>query len=596
MEGDATQGMNEARSPGISGSARSASRREGVAALVALLFLNVALSFNNWWPTFFVVPDARLSPEFVLLWVVLLVTVRMHGRVPQALISGLAAVTLLYTIGRYADVTAPALFGREINIYWDGAQLPRFLWVTARDESAWQALGIVGVAVLALWGLYRLLRAAIGVVARVAAPIALRSKTALALSGIAVVLALANTAGVRATWPVISRPVTPSLVRQGVILRDALSPARLAAALPASPAFTSDLAELSGSDVELIFLESYGAFVFDNPAAHNALAGPRSAFARAIQSSGRWVVSAFVRSPTFGGASDLAHLSLLSGIDLSDPLRHHLLLASDRPTLLRYFESCGYETYGFYPALSWEWPERAFYGYDHFLDARTLDYRGPEFGYWKVPDQYSIARFHQLNPERADSPPRFLFFATINTHAPFRPLPPYQPDWSKLLSPQPYAAADVRRALADHIDWTDLRAPYVRSIAYNYRWLAGYVAQPRRRDVLLILLGDHQPMGAVTGEGASWDVPVHIIGTNAELRDRLVAAGFRQGIEPMYPSLGGMHELTPLLLKAFDGHGVATVTRAAGARGASAKLSRSVHCGPAQHRAGEVGRPSSASG
>jgi len=528
-----------------------------------MLFLNTALSFNNWWPTFLIVPDARLSPEFVLLWVVLLVTVRARGGVPDALISGLAAVYLLYTIGRYADVTAPALFGREINLYWDGAQLPRFLWVTARNDSVWQALGIVAVALLGLCSLYWVLRAAIGVVARVAAPIALRSKTGLTLTGIAVVLALANTVGVRATWPVISRPVTPSLVKQGVILQNALSPLRVAAALPASPGFKSDLAALSGSDLELFFLESYGAFVFDNAAAHEALAAPRAALARSIASTGRWVVSAFVRSPTFGGASDLAHLSLLTGIDLSDPLRHHLLLTSDRPTLIRYFEARGYETYGFYPALSWEWPERAFYGYDHFLEARGLGYRGPEFGYWKIPDQYSIARFHELNPEHPDSPPRFLFFATISTHAPFRPLPPYQPDWSKLLSAQPYAAADVARALGDRIDWTELRAPYIRSIAYNYHWLAGYVAQPRRRDFLLILLGDHQPMGAVTGEGASWDVPVHIVGTNAVLRDRLVAAGFRQGIEPKHPALGGMHELTPLLLKAFDSHRMPSASRAA---------------------------------
>jgi hypothetical protein len=553
-----------------------------VKAVVAMLFLNAALSFNNWWPTFAVMPDARLAPEFVLLWVVLLLTVHFHGRVSGRLIGGLAAVYLLYVIGRYADVTAPALFGREINLYWDGAQLPRFLWVTARNGSVWQALGIVAAALLALGALYWILRTAIAVVARDAVPLAIRSRTGLALTGIAVALALANTAGVRATWPVISRPVTPSLVKQGVILRDALSPVRLAAALPASPRFKSDLAALSGSDLELFFLESYGAFVFDNAVAHEALAAPRAALARSIASTGRWVVSAFVRSPTFGGASDLAHLSLLTGIDLSDPVRHHLLLASDRPTLIRHFESCGYETYGFYPALSWEWPERAFYGYDHFLEARGLGYRGPEFGYWKIPDQYSIARFHELNPEHPDSPPRFLFFATISTHAPFRPLPPYQPDWTKLLSPQPYAPADVARALADRIDWTDLRAPYVRSIAYNYRWLADYVAQPRRRDFLLILLGDHQPMGAVTGEGASWDVPVHVIGTNAVLRDRLVAAGFRQGIEPKHPRLGGMHDLTALLLKAFDGRPAGTVTPVAevGDEVSRAKR-RAAGCGPA---------------
>lgn len=518
-----------------------------------MLLLNLALSFDNWWPTFWIKPDARLAPEFVLLWVVLLVAVGFRGRAPQALVGGLAAVYFVYVLGRYADVTAPALFGREINLYWDGAQLPRFLWVTAQDLPLWQTLGIGAAALLAIWGLYRVLGWAIGVVAHVAVPFALRSRTALALTGLAILLVIANTAGVRATWPVIAKPVTKSFVRQAVILRDALSPMRRALALPASPEFHSDLSALGGSDVELFFLESYGAFVFDDPAARDRLALARNALAQSVAANGRYVVSAFVRSPTFGGASDLAHLSLLSGIDLSDPLRHHLLLASDRPTLIQRFRACGYETYGFYPALSWEWPERSFYGYDHFVEARGLDYRGPEFGYWKIPDQYAIARFHELYPLRPDSPPRFVFFATINTHAPFRPLPPYQPDWSKLLSSEPYPPRDVERALADRIDWSDLRAPYVRSIEYTYRWLAGYVAQPRPRDFVLILIGDHQPMGSVTGEGASWQVPVHVVAANARLRERLVAAGFRPGIEPEQPALGGMHELTPLLLEAFDG-------------------------------------------
>ena len=100
-----------------------------------------------------------------MLWVVLLLTVHLRGRVSERMLGGLAAVYLLYVIGRYADVTAPALFGREINLYWDGAQLPRFLWVTARSDSVWHALGIVSVTLLALWGLFRILRAALTVVA-----------------------------------------------------------------------------------------------------------------------------------------------------------------------------------------------------------------------------------------------------------------------------------------------------------------------------------------------------------------------------------------------------------------------------------------------
>jgi hypothetical protein len=260
-----------------------------------------------------------------------------------------------------------------------------------------------------------------------------------------------------------------------------------------------------------------------------------------------------VRSPTFGGASDLAHLGLLSGLDLADPRRHDLLLTTARPTLLSRFRARGYETVGLYPALSWEWPERAFYGFDRFLDGPALGYRGPKFGYWWIPDQFAIARYHELLPLRPDSPPRLLFFATINSHIPFRPVPPYQPDWSRLTGDRPFDDVDVARAHSERADWLDLFPAYVRAIDYTYRWLAGYLERPRTREVLTILIGDHQPVASVSGPGASWDVPVHVIGASPRLMQRLASLGFRPGIEPQRPSLGAMHELTALLLRAFDG-------------------------------------------
>ena len=36
----------------------------------------------------------------------------------------LAALMFVLTIGRYADVTAPALYGRPVNLYWDARHLP----------------------------------------------------------------------------------------------------------------------------------------------------------------------------------------------------------------------------------------------------------------------------------------------------------------------------------------------------------------------------------------------------------------------------------------------------------------------------------------
>ena len=68
----------------------------------------------------------------------------------------------------------------------------------------------------------------------------------------------------------------------------------------------------------------------------------------------------------------------------------------------------------------------------------------------------------------------------------------------------------------------------------------------------MILIGDHQPPAVVTGEGTPWDVPVHVITNRRAVLDRLELDGFKAGLTPARPSLGKMHELTPILLDAFS--------------------------------------------
>ena len=68
----------------------------------------------------------------------------------------------------------------------------------------------------------------------------------------------------------------------------------------------------------------------------------------------------------------------------------------------------------------------------------------------------------------------------------------------------------------------------------------------------MILLGDHQPPALVSGEGAPWDVPVHVIASRPDVLDRLVAKGFRRGITPFRPDLSQMNALLPILLDAFS--------------------------------------------
>lgn len=520
--------------------------------LAALFVLNALLSMSNWWPTPFVYPDSRMAPEFVLLWVVILLVVWRRGALSPRCLVWLTVAYLVLVAGRYFDTTAPALFGRSINLYWDALQIPRVMWVTLRTYSPWITAGIVLALLLLIVLMYRLIAGCIRVAGNSAAPYALRTPWVLVLTAFAVSVAVANVYDVRATWPYVSRPVIPTYWRQAKLLANTVRVQFGGDLLPASPAFTSDLGVLNGLDVDLFFLESYGRIVFEKPEAREPLSASRNALAAAIRAQGKSVVSAYVGSTTFAGGSELAHVALLSGIDTSDPMRHDVLITTQRPTLVSHFRERGYETFGIYPGLTWDWPEKKFYGFEHFLDQRDLGYRGPKLGYWTVPDQYVLARFAELHPVTAQSRPRLTFFPSITSHMPFHPVPPYIEDWRKILQAEPFSTEQMVAVQAQKLDWFNMFPGYVGMIEYNYRWLAGYVALSRVRDNLLIVMGDHQPAANVSGEGASWDVPVHIIARDPALLTRFTERGFTPGLEPQGKRIGNMFDFTRVLLDIFD--------------------------------------------
>lgn len=528
-------------------------------AVAALLVLNGLLSFGPWWPTPGIVPQARLAPEFVALWLLLLWLAARQPQLSRRRLHVLSAMVLCLILGRYADVTAPSLFGRPVNLYWDLPQLPRFLWVTAQDHPAWLSVAVAAAVLGFGWLLFALIRLCLATLMQTLVPWTLRSFPAWLISFAAALLAAAHLAGVPGTGRWASHAVLPTYAQQLGLLWDAHAPGRLAQALPAVTATEDALAThgpqvfaaLAGRDVSIIFLESFGAVLYDHPQARPATDPARRALQQALTASGRQVVSGFFRSPTVGGASDLAHLSLLSGIDLSDPRRHNLLLTTGRPTLLHLFKQAGYQTFGVYHAVSWPWPEHVYYGFDHYIDGPALRYDGPPITFWKIPDQVALARYEKQFPRRADSPPRVLFFPTISSHFPFSPVPPYQPDWQRALSSTPFDAKELEAVAAQRVNWFDMRPDYLASVNYVYRWLSGYFTLPEARETIYVLIGDHQPTANITGEQPPWDVPVHIISRDPALLDRFKAQGFSDGLWPERTVLGGIHHLTSLLLSSF---------------------------------------------
>ena len=398
--------------------------------------MNAALTFSNVWPTLWIAPRAELSIELGVLLLVLAAWtafVRPLGRAARVVVT---LLVLAFLLGRYAEVTAPALYGRPVNLYWDAQHLPKVAAMLA-EVGPWWLVGLLVIGIVTLLGAVTAGVAwCVGAVARVLDSTGGRR----GVGAVAAALVAAYVLGHWLDWPVrhkFALPVGATYLQQVrfVVAAWVADPNRKLQGVPLPP---SDLGRLGGGDVLLMFLESYGAVTYDVPAIARIVAPARDELAHAAAETDRHVVSAYASSPTFGGGSWLAHASFMSGIDVRDTGDYMLLLTEERETWPKLFRANGYRSVAVMPGMRGPWPEGTFYGFDAIHDERGLEYRGPEFGWWRIPDQFSLARAAELQASDAAAEPLLTFFPTINTHIPFLPVPPYQADWQRVLESDPY--------------------------------------------------------------------------------------------------------------------------------------------------------------
>jgi hypothetical protein len=537
------------------GATGPAAWKRWTAIALSLFFLNACLTFENLWPTPAVTWLGEISIELACVLVLFGLTACRSGRVPPALVSVVSALWLALLLGRYADVTAPALYGRDINLYWDIRYVSDVAGMLTHSAPTGLVV-LIGVAVLGLLaGVFLIIRMAFRIVAGAMVSVNTR-RAVLAAAAIIVVLFAVQTSGTAPRILPFATPVSSTYAHQLLLVRNARAANGGARVLAPSPAMDENLATVRNTDVFLVFIESYGAVAYDRPEFNARLTASRTRLAEAIAETNRDAVSAFVESPTFGGSSWFAHISLLSGIEVRDPDTDVLLMTQQRDTLAKAFARSGHRTIGWMPGLKQPWPEGSFYGFDAIYGAKRVAYTGPEFGWFAVPDEFSFARLDQAEVAQENRKPLFVFFPTLSTHTPFSPTPPYQADWSKLLTPAPFDPDAVDHAYEEPIDYMNLSPYYGNAVEYAYTVLAGYLRAHAARDFVMILLGDHQPPALVSGEGAPWDVPVHVIasrGTDRErILERLRGKGFKTGLMPSRPVFGKMHELLPVLLDAMS--------------------------------------------
>ncbi|MEV0679135.1 sulfatase-like hydrolase/transferase [Actinosynnema sp. NPDC050436] len=289
------------------------------------------------------------------------------------------------------------------------------------------------------------------------------------------------------------------------------------------------LTALRGKRVLLVFVESYGRSAVEDPGLRpDVLDGA----GRRVAAAGFSARSGFLTSPTAGGGSWLAQATLLSGLRVDNQQRYRNLVGGDRLTLGGAFRRAGWRTVGVMPGITQAWPEGAFFGYRRIMAAADLGYRGPRFGYATTPDQFTLAALDRA--EGGSPEPVMATVALVGSHAPWTPVP------------APVAAADlgdgsVYRSMASGADEpgsiltrdpAQVRADYRRSLEYSLGTLVSYVEDHRDDDLVLVLLGDHQPAQVVTGGGAGRDVPVGVVARDPAVVDRLAGWGWTPGPVP----------------------------------------------------------------
>jgi hypothetical protein len=528
------------------------SRFSWFAAAAGLVILDASLSFASLWPTPAIRWTGQVSVECAVLLAGLALVWHLHGRPPAWGLRLLAIVWTVLALGRYAAVTSSALFGRDINLYWDSRHFSAVGAMLARVASPLELAGVTLAALAIPLTVYALLRWALGRVNEALASGAARRTLAAACVVVVALFTAERLTMQPDATPLMPSPITSTYLRQAGMVADILL-GRDGQTLGEGPTLPADLSAIGGADVLLVFVESYGAVTYDQPAFANALESRRARFEAQAQASGLDVVSGFVQSPTFGGSSWLAHVSFLTGVEVKDESTNVRLMAQKRRTLVTALGARGYRTVAVMPGLQEYWPEGAFYGFDRIYDTQQLTYTGPSFGWWPIPDQFALAQLEHLELARRDRAPVFAFLPTTSTHTPFSPTPPYQASWARMLTSKPYDEAEYQKAWAEPPDWLNLGPSYVRSMEYALATLGGFVGLPRTRDVVLVLIGDHQPPAVVSGEGAPWDVPVHVVSSRGAFLDALVAQGFTRGMHPRRQPLMRMHELMPALTSAMDG-------------------------------------------
>ena len=468
---------------------------------------------------------------------VLLVVLPAGVRQPVA--AALGGLLGLLTALKLVDVGFYAALARPFDLVLDWTLLPG-VWVLLQGSLG----GVTAVLVLAGLAVVvaTLLAAAVWASLRLSRLLTAHHEPAVrVLAAIGACWLACAAVGVRAVppYPVASASSTTKIIGEVRAVREGLADRERFAAELAADRFSSVPADdlvtgLRGTQVLVIFVESYGRVALADPAIAAAVTPVLDEGTRRLARTGWQARSGYLTSPTAGGGSWLAHATLLSGLWIDDQQRYRQLVASDRRTLTGVFAEAGWRTVGIMPGNTSAWPDGAVYRYDEIRDSRSLGYAGPPYGWARVPDQYTLAEAGRVLETGSPAAPTMVVTPLITSHAPWTPVPtlvdPAAVGDGSGLTPATGTAEPPEAILTR--DPSRVRADYGRSLAYTLSGVVAQLARTPADDLVVIMVGDHQPAPVVTGPDAGRDVPITLLAGDPAVLERVRTWGWTTGLRP----------------------------------------------------------------
>ena len=314
------------------------------------------------------------------------------------------------------------------------------------------------------------------------------------------------------------------------------------------------LTGLRGKDVLLVFVEAYGQQAVQGTSFSPEVDAALKQGDKRLQSAGFSARTGFLDSATYGGISWLAHSSLQSGLWVDTQLRYNQLLSAKRFTLAQAFKQAGWRTVDDVPSNDRAWPQgEKYYHYDKIYNRYQVGYHGPTFTYASMPDQYIFSALQRLELAKPHRKPLFAEVDTVSSHMPWNKIP--RPiGWKQVGNGSIYNKIPmIHETGAFWSNPTRVKAAYGTSIVYAMNTLTSFVQHYGDKNLVLIVLGDHQPLPIVSGHNSNHDVPISIIAHDPKVLEQIGSWGWNAGLRPKATApIWPMSAFRNRFLTAFD--------------------------------------------